>query len=173
MGQVARKDLVRHERWGVGRVEAVFGVDAGARCGVYFPRSDQQLMVPMGELERLSPAESAAYDLAKLALHDVRAEDAPDTELADRWKGGELVLKPAKADIEAKIVPLDTFFHKVVMVRDRLRVLEQHVNAHKGLADVDKIQLQQYITRIYGSLTTFNVLFKNREDQFVGQKGED
>ncbi|MFZ5875873.1 MAG: hypothetical protein ACOYXU_05630 [Nitrospirota bacterium] len=173
MAQVVRKDLVRHERWGVGRVEAVFGVDASARCGVYFTRTDQQVVVPMGELERLSPTESAAYDLAKLALHELRVEDAPDTELADRWKGGELVLKPSKAELEAKVVPLDTLFHKIVMVRDRLRVLEQHVNAHKGLSDADKVQLQQYITRIYGSLTTFNVLFKNKEDQFVGQKGED
>ncbi len=173
MAQVSRKDLVRHERWGAGRVEAVFGMDASARCGVYFPRSDQQLIVPMAELERLSAEESAAYDLAKLALAELRAEDAPDTELADRWKGGELILKPAKAELEAKIVPLDAFFHKIVMVRDRLRVLEQHVNAHKGLSDADKVQLQQYVTRIYGSLTTFNVLFKNREDQFVGQKGED
>ncbi|MFZ5863569.1 MAG: hypothetical protein ACOYXR_12095 [Nitrospirota bacterium] len=173
MAQVARKDLVRHERWGVGRVEAVFGVDASARCGVYFPRSDQQVIVPMGELERLSSAESAAYDLAKLALSDLRAGEVPDTELADRWKGGELVLKPSKAEVEAKIVPLDAFFHKIVMARDRLRVLEQHVNAHKGLSDADKVQLQQYITRIYGSFTTFNVLFKNREDQFVGQKGEE
>jgi hypothetical protein len=106
-------------------------------------------------------------------LYDLRAEDAPDTELADRWKGGELVIKPSKAELEAKIVPIDAFFHKIVMARDRLRVLEQHVNAHKALSDADKVQLQQYITRIYGSLTTFNILFKNKEDQFVGQKGEE
>lgn len=84
-----------------------------------------------------------------------------------------MVLKPASAEREAKIIPLDTFFHEIVMLRDRLRVLEQHINAHKGLSDADKVQVQQYITRIYGTLTTFNILFKNRDDPFVGQKGEE
>jgi len=173
MGTLARWDLVRHEAWGIGRVEAVFGQDEHAKCAVYFPRTDQQLMVPRMELTLLSETEAAAYDLAKLALHDLRAEDAPQTELADRWKSGEMVLKPASAERDAKSIPLDTFFHKIVMLRDRLRVLEQHITAHKGLADADKVQVQQYITRIYGTLTTFNILFKNRDDQFVGQKGED
>lgn len=173
MGMLSRWDLVRHQTKGIGRVEAVFGQDETAKCSVYFPRTDQQLTVPQTELTPLSPTESAAYDLVKLALHDLQAEDAPQTELADRWKGGEMLLKPASADRESKSIPLDTFFHKIVMLRDRLRVLEQHINAHKGLADADKVQVQQYITRIYGTLTTFNILFKNREDQFVGQKGED
>lgn len=82
-----------------------------------------------------------------------------------------MLLQPADKTQKPKEVPIDAFFHKIVMLRDRLRVLEQQVNAHKQLSDEDKVNLQQYITRIYGSLTTFNVLFKNKEQWFVGEKG--
>ena len=90
--------------------------------------------------------------------------------IADKWKGGKLIMEPGTAT-QNKEVPIDTFFHKIVMVRDRLRVMEQKINASK-LDDADKVELQQYITRIYGSLTTFNVLFKLQDDYFVGDKGE-
>jgi len=91
--------------------------------------------------------------------------------LGDRWRNGTMLLQPADKLQKAKEVPIEAFFHKVVMLRDRLRVLEQNINSHKILSDEDKVNLQQYITRIYGSLTTFNVLFKNEEHWFVGQKG--
>ena len=91
--------------------------------------------------------------------------------LGDRWKGGMMLLQPADKTQKPKEVPIDAFFHKIVMLRDRLRVLEQQINAHKQLSDEDKVNLQQYITRIYGSLTTFNVLFRNKEQWFVGEKG--
>ena len=91
--------------------------------------------------------------------------------LGDRWLGGMMLLQPADKSQKPKEVPVDIFFHKIVMLRDRLRVLEQQINAHKVLTDEDKVNLQQYITRIYGSLTTFNVLFKNKEQWFVGEKG--
>ncbi|MEZ4951766.1 MAG: hypothetical protein R2784_20600, partial [Saprospiraceae bacterium] len=81
-------------------------------------------------------------------------------------------LKPKDPSMKPKEMPIETFFHKIVMVRDRLRVMEQRVNAHKVMDDEDKVNLQQYITRIYGSLTSFNVLFKNKEDNFVGEKGD-
>ncbi len=90
--------------------------------------------------------------------------------LGDKWENGTMILQPEDSSLQSKEIPIETFFHKIVMVRDRLRVMEQRINAHKGLPDEDKVNLQQYITRIYGSLTTFNVLFKNKSDQFVGEK---
>jgi hypothetical protein len=87
--------------------------------------------------------------------------------LGDRWTGGKLILQPV-GGTQSKEMPIETFFHKIVMVRDRLRVLEQNINSNKNLTDEQKVDMQQYITRIYGSLTSFNILFKNKEDYFVG-----
>lgn len=90
--------------------------------------------------------------------------------LGDRWQGGTLSLQPADKSLKPKELPIEDFFHKIVMLRDRVRVMEQQINAHKKLTDEDKVNLQQYVTRIYGSLTTFNVLFRNKEQWFVGDK---
>lgn len=92
--------------------------------------------------------------------------------LGDKWTNGTMILKPEDTSLKPKEIPIEAFFHKIVMVRDRLRVMEQRINA-SALSDEDKINLQQYITRIYGSLTTFNILFKNKEDNFVGEKSSD
>ena len=92
--------------------------------------------------------------------------------LADKWKGGKLILEPGRKDLQSKDLPIDNFFHKIVMVRDRIRVMEQRINASKGLDDQEKVDLQQYITRIYGSLTSFNVLFADKDDYFVGEKSK-
>jgi hypothetical protein len=91
--------------------------------------------------------------------------------IADKWKGGKLILEPGDINLQGKELPIDTFFHKITMVRDRLRVMEQKINSSKNLDEQEKIDLQQYITRSYGSLTSFNVLFKLKSQQFVGQKG--
>jgi len=92
--------------------------------------------------------------------------------IADKWKKGTLILRSADANLADKEIPIDTFFHKIVMVRDKVRVMEQKINSNKILNDQDKVDLQQYITRIYGSLTTFNVLFKLKSDHFVGSRSK-
>lgn len=91
--------------------------------------------------------------------------------LGEKWIKGTLLIQPADKSLKPKEIPIDDFFHKIVMLRDRLRVLEQNINSSKKLSDEEKVNIQQYITRCYGSLTTFNVLFKNKEHWFVGEKG--
>jgi hypothetical protein len=91
--------------------------------------------------------------------------------VGDRWIKGTMLLQPFDKSLKPKEIPIDDFFHKIVMLRDRLRVLEQNINSNKKLSDEEKVNMQQYVTRCYGSLTTFNVLFKNKEHWFVGEKG--
>lgn len=110
----------------------------------------------------------AEKSLMKILRHWSDISEVVD--LGDRWKGGQMILKPEDDSLKEKEIPIETFFHKIVMVRDRLRVMEQRINSSKNLTDEEKVDLQQYITRIYGSLTTFNVLFKHKEQQFVGEK---
>lgn len=90
--------------------------------------------------------------------------------LGERWQGGKMILQPADENLKSKEIPIETFFHKIVMLRDRLRVLEQNINSQDKLSDEEKLNIQQYITRCYGSLTTFNILFKDPNHQFVGDK---
>lgn len=165
-------DLVRHQRRGIGRVEEAAGYGDGQRCTVFFPRSGERGEAARGELVLLSDAEADAYDLVRLALAERERADAPAVALGQRWQGGEMILKPGDPALAAKSVPVEAFFHKIVMVRDRLRVLEAQINGHKGLAAAEKVELQQYVTRAYGSLTTFNVLFRDKADWFVGQKSD-
>jgi len=92
--------------------------------------------------------------------------------MGEKWIGGTMSLQPANPDLKPKEIPIEAFFHKIVMLRDRLRVLEQNINSHKGLTDQEKVDFQQYITRAYGSLTTFNILFSEKEHYFVGAKSK-
>lgn len=120
------------------------------------------------DLEGLSMTREELMDIFREASGLV---DAPP--LAGKWEGGTMRLVPANTELQPKDLPIDNLFHKVVMVRDRLRVLEQKLNAHPKLSDAEKVEMQSYITRVYGSLTNFNVLFKEKADQFVGSKSED
>nr|WP_319398385.1 hypothetical protein [uncultured Carboxylicivirga sp.] len=91
-----------------------------------------------------------------------------EVELGNKWMGGKLIMQPASDTLQPKEIPMETFFKKIVMLRDRLRVLEQNINSSASLSDEEKVHIQQYITRAYGSLTTFNVLFSDKDDYFVG-----
>jgi hypothetical protein len=117
------------------------------------------------EIETTSEVEKSLLKILRLW-----SDTSEIVSLGDRWKGGTMLLQPADKTQKPKEIPIDIFFHKIVMLRDRLRVMEQQINAHKILSDEEKVNLQQYITRIYGTLTTFNVLFKNKEHWFVGDK---
>ena len=104
------------------------------------------------------------------AIREVMQEESANVALAPKWEGGTIVLKPRDAAQQAKEIPLDALLHKVVMIRDRMRVLEQKINAHPKLSDAEKVDMQSYITKCYGSLTTFNVLFREERDKFIGEK---
>ena len=120
------------------------------------------------EIETHSEVEKSLLKI--LRLWGGMTEHVP---LGDKWLGGTVSIQPADKTLKPKEIPIADFFHKVVMLRDRLRVLEQNINSNKKLSDEDKVNMQQYITRIYGSLTTFNILFKNKDHQFKGESSKE
>ena len=158
------------------------GVIVGVRYATYLisfintgikeiEKTDPQLdeIIPENVTEEIEThAELEKSLLRMLRLWGGLAETVP---LGDRWAKGMMILQPQDKSLKPKEIPIEDFFHKIVMLRDRLRVLEQNINSSKTLNDEEKVNIQQYITRCYGSLTTFNVLFKNKEQCFVGDKG--
>lgn len=118
------------------------------------------------------PVRDTPQDLEGL-LRQIIREEAGVTPVvpADKWRGGLLVLRPGTAGLQEKTWPIETFFHKVVMLRNRLRTLEQQINA-SSLSEADKVKLQSYISGCYGTLTSFNVLFADEDDQFKGAGSE-
>lgn len=169
---------VEHPRYG----EGIISKDKLTAYEIFFERGGKiEISKRNTDLSVLEKNEDAAprkgltiseiEDVIKFVLDQYGAlnEIVP---LGDKWKGGTLLLQPANPELKPKEIPAEAFFHKIVMLRDRLRVLELNINSHSGLTDEEKINLQQYITRIYGSLTTFNVLFSEKEHYFVGAKSK-
>ena len=165
---------VRHPQYGLGTVKAISEITAD----IQFNDGQRTIEPDAAGLEPAEPQmavsglngplkqfieQTLAAAVTKLGLEK---PDSVVEQLGLRWHGGRLVMHPADVTLQTKEVPLETFFHKIVMVRNNLRVLEQKINAHEKLSDGEKVEMQQYITRSYGSLTTFNVLFKEKEDQF-------
>ena len=167
---------VRHPRYGLGTIKALTEHTADitfddAPRTVDPATSDLTTAEPTASLTEMQmPLSALIRETAQTMIDALGLEKTDELVdgLATRWQRGTLILRPADASLQPKEVPLETFFHKIVMIRNNLRVLEQKVNAHEKLSDAEKVELQQYITRCYGSLTTFNVLFKNKEDQFGG-----
>jgi hypothetical protein len=155
-------------RGGEGRVPV-----GGPIVGTAVPRSEGEAFPLVGEQERRGePMSSAGADDLELMLRRVLRQELGLTAVvpADKWRGGELVLRPGKPGVQEKKWPIETFFHKVVMIRNKLRTLEQQVNAADLPEDV-KVKLQSYVTGCYGSLTSFNVLFADEDDHFRGAGG--
>ncbi len=168
---------VKHPTMGVG---VVYDIDARTVHVFFREHGEQPISRSFEGLVTIAPGveigqEPLDMEHVKDALREVLEEmQTPQraVSMAPRYEGGSFIIKPKDASLQAKEVPVEDFFHKIVMIRDRFRVLEQKINAHPSLSEQDKVELQQYITRCYGSLTTFNILFEDKEDHFVGQKGD-
>lgn len=147
-----------------------FGGRVSGRAASTDPVAPQRLEIELPE-ELLDMNADEFREVLREVLRDELGVSSPP--ILPRWEGGEMILKPGKEGTAEKRIPLETLFSKVVMIRDKLRVLEQKINAHSKLTAEEKVAMQTYVTGCYGSLTTFNALFANKGDHFVGQKGED
>ena len=166
---------INHPEWGKGVVTDVSQkfywvtfIDHGLET-IEIDASFDVIEATQDDVDRVSLFEVEQALLGILKKWNGLGEVVP---IGDKWKGGIMILKPGDPGLAEKEIPIDTFFHKIVMLRDRMRVLEQKINAHKTLEEQEKVELQQYITRIYGSLTTFNVLFKLKDQNFVGERSK-
>jgi len=166
---------VRHPQYGNGTVKTIaettadIQFDDGAKRTVAPDAASLEPAEPQTAISGLSvPLKQFIEQTLEAAVARLGLEkpDAITEKLGVRWQGGRLVLHPSDVSLQTKEVPLETFFHKIVMMRNNLRVLEQKINGHDKLTDGEKVEMQQYITRCYGSMTTFNVLFREKEDQF-------
>ncbi len=162
---------VKHPAYGEG---VIIGLDVAAYKVVFMTYGQKHVLKEQANWEVIEniPAEhNVSFTEAEKSLIRILTTYngiQHQIDLGDKWNNGTLVLKPEDDGLQRKEIPIETFFHKIVMVRDRLRVMEQRINSSK-LTDEEKVNLQQYISRIYGSLTSFNVLFKYKEDHFKGE----
>lgn len=175
MEELAVGTRVEHPRYG----EGIISKDKITSYEIFFERGGKTEITKRSEdLEVIdTPVEKPRNSLTLKEIErvmryvlDEQGALQETVELSDKWTGGNMILQPANTSLKPKEIPIESFFHKIVMVRDRLRVLEQNINSHPGLTDEEKVNMQQYITRIYGSLTSFNILFSNKEHHFVGAK---
>ena len=168
---------IDHDHYGQGKViseeELFWTIDFGKRGIIEITKRNADLLtllsLPRNEQNNNSYTMEELEKTLRRVLEDY-SDISENIELGGKWEGGTMILQPADTSQKSKEIPIETFFHKIVMLRDRLRVLEQKINAHPKLSDEEKVDMQQYITKIYGSLTTFNVMFRNKEDHFEGEK---
>jgi hypothetical protein len=165
---------VRHPELGTGTVKSIsehvadIRFDSGLRS-LAPEQSDLEPAEALAEVSGLAmPLTAFVAEIASAIVKEMGLErdDTLVEQLAVRWNKGMMVLRPADPALQNKEVPLEAFFHKIVMMRNNLRVLEQKINGHPQLSDAEKVEFQQYISRCYGSMTTFNLLFKRESDQF-------
>jgi len=165
---------VRHPQYGLGTVKTISEQTAEIRFddGTRTVAPDAAGLQPADAQVEISglnqPLKVFVEEVVRSAI-DVLGFERPDAvveELGARWHSGKLVLHPSDPTLQTKEVPVEVFFHKIVMMRNNLRVLEQKINANEKLSESERIELQQYITKCYGSMTTFNVLFRGKEGQF-------
>lgn len=177
MEELAPGTRVDHPRYGEGIVsknkitsyEIFF--ERGGKMEISKSNSDLEVLEAVADKPRNSLTLAEVEKVLRYVL-DQQGALQETVPLGEKWTGGTMILQPANTSLKPKEIPVEVFFHKIVMLRDRLRVLEQNINSHAVLTDEEKLNLQQYITRIYGSLTTFNILFADKENYFVGAKSE-
>lgn len=167
---------VLHDKYG----EGIISQNNALTYKIIFVRGGEIEFSKMSvDLEVVEPVEATddqprlnLKEFEKVLTHILNKYNGIENKVAlgKKWQGGTMILQPANKELKPKEMPIETFFHKIVMMRDRLRVLEQNINSSDSLSDEEKVNLQQYISRIYGSMTSFNILFEDKEDYFVGAK---
>lgn len=167
---------VSHEKYG----EGIISENNALTYKIIFVRGGEIEFSKMSvNLDVVEPAEATddqprlnLKEFEKVLTHILNKYNGIEhkADLGKKWQGGTMILQPANKELKPKDMPIETFFHKIVMMRDRLRVLEQNINSSDSLTDEEKVNLQQYISRIYGSMTSFNILFEDKDDYFVGAK---
>lgn len=175
-GELGIGSRVRHPEFGTG---VIINVKGKTYSVVFMEKGRVEISKNYHGLETIEAVEPdtdmVSFSEVERILTNIikRYSDVQETvPMGNRWLGGKMTLTPGTAGLQPKEVPIDVFFNKIIMLRDRLRVMEQRINAHEKLTEEDKVNLQQYLTRIYGSLTTFNVLFKDEKDHFVGERSK-
>ena len=174
-GEIGIGSRVKHAEFGPG---VVINVKTKTYTVVFIEKGQVEISKSFNALEVIEAVEPdtdlVSFSEVERILTQIikRHSDLQETvPMGQKWTGGKLILQPGNPGLSGKEVPIDVFFNKIILLRDRLRVMEQRINANDKLSEEEKVNLQQYLTRIYGSLTTFNVLFKDEKDHFVGEKG--